>query len=354
MENLEKYYSDPRFGLLTPYKMYKRINSEKSESPVTLEQVKQFINKQSVAQITRNPPKIKNLKIVAKPNSFQVDILYMKDYTYKGIDKLLVFIDINSRKVWIYILKTKKIEEIFQKFELFLEDLNEPVNHIMGDNEFNKKIILELADNYNFTTNFIISKDEHISQQSNILGIIDRFARTFRALILKYILANNTLDWVSVLPKLVQNYNNTPHRSLDYHTPIQIYRNKRMQNEFVKKGLTHNREIKIYQKLNIGDRVRVLKAKSKFDKEKENFTKGLYVVVDREGNKYRIADKETKHINKRLYKFDELLKVKEVAIEKAQKHNVENEIAQNKRKRQIEKRLKKEGINPANIIYSKK
>jgi hypothetical protein len=353
MEELQKNYKDARNGLLTSYRMYKRLKKEEPKTKITFEDVKKFIEKQPVSQITRPPPRIENLKIIGEPNSFQIDIIYMKDYTYKGIDKLLVFIDINSRKAWIYILKTKKLDEIFENFEEFLEDINEPIALIMGDNEFNKRDILTLAENYNISTNFVVSKDEHISKQSNVLGIIDRFARTFCSLILKYILANNTLDWVSVLPKLVQNYNSTPHRSLEYLTPNEVYKSKEIQMKFVKKGLAHNREIKEKQQLKVGDRVRVLKGKSKFDKEKENFTKGFYVIVDKENNRYRIADKETKHINQKLYKYDELLKISEVQeapSETDTSPEIMKEIEKLKRHRNIEKRLRREGINPENII----
>ena len=49
----------------------------------------------------------------------------------------------------------------------------------------------------------------------NQLGIVDRFCRTIRNLINKYLAANNTTNNINFLPDLVLNYNNSYHKGID-------------------------------------------------------------------------------------------------------------------------------------------
>ena len=47
------------------------------------------------------------------------------------------------------------------------------------------------------------------------LGIVDRFCRTIRNIINKYLTANTTTKYINVLPDLVHNYNNSYHKGID-------------------------------------------------------------------------------------------------------------------------------------------
>jgi hypothetical protein len=46
------------------------------------------------------------------------------------------------------------------------------------------------------------------------LGVIDIFAKNLKRVLSKEFLENKDTEWVSILPKIIEQYNNTPHTAL--------------------------------------------------------------------------------------------------------------------------------------------
>ncbi len=53
------------------------------------------------------------------------------------------------------------------------------------------------------------------------LGVIDIFAKNLKRVLSKEFLENMDTEWVSILPKIIEKYNNTLHTALDNITPNQ-------------------------------------------------------------------------------------------------------------------------------------
>ena len=107
--------------------------------------------------------------------------------------------------------------EIITKFNIFLNDiknLNKSVVSITGDNEFNKINFNKQLDDNNIKKYFIIASDEHIIKNSNKLGILDRFVRTFKNYMNKFLSLKNINDWVHNYDYINNIYNELPHRGL--------------------------------------------------------------------------------------------------------------------------------------------
>jgi hypothetical protein len=51
------------------------------------------------------------------------------------------------------------------------------------------------------------------------LGVIDIFAKNLKRVLSKEFLENKDTEWVSILPIIIEQYNNTPHTALDSITP---------------------------------------------------------------------------------------------------------------------------------------
>jgi hypothetical protein len=51
------------------------------------------------------------------------------------------------------------------------------------------------------------------------LGVINVFAKNLKRVLSKEFFENKSTDWVSILPKMIEQYDNTPHTSLDNITP---------------------------------------------------------------------------------------------------------------------------------------
>ena len=53
------------------------------------------------------------------------------------------------------------------------------------------------------------------------LGVIDVFAKNLKRVLSEEFLENKSTRWVDILPKIIEQYNSTPHTALDNITPNQ-------------------------------------------------------------------------------------------------------------------------------------
>ena len=107
----------------------------------------------------------------------------------------------------------------------------------------------------------------------NQLGIVDRFCRTIRNLINKYLAANNTTNNINFLPDLVLNYNNSYHKGID-GIPVK-YNEDRIKQINMENQNKAKQEETIFQ---IGDNIRyiinrVAFAKARSQNGQQQFTK---------------------------------------------------------------------------------
>ncbi len=106
------------------------------------------------------------------------------------------------------------------------------------------------------------------SNNSNLkASIVERFNRTLKTKMLRYLTEMGHKRWKDVINYLVYNYNNSYHRSIKM-TPVEgsikenestVYKNLHGESEMFKKS----------NKFNVGDKVRI-------SKWKETFEKGLF------------------------------------------------------------------------------
>ena len=98
--------------------------------------VESFLNSQEVVQINTKLKGI-NLKITAKPRTFQIDIMYYK--IGQTLKPFLLLIDIMSRKAFCYpISGYKNMTKIITAYKKFLNQVDR-VEAIEGDSEFASK-----------------------------------------------------------------------------------------------------------------------------------------------------------------------------------------------------------------------
>ncbi len=61
---------------------------------------------------------------------------------------------------------------------------------------------------------------EHVKlNDHHALRVIDVFAKNFKRVLSREFLENKSTEWVSILPKVIEQYNYTPHTTLDNITP---------------------------------------------------------------------------------------------------------------------------------------
>ena len=267
--------------------------------------IENFLNSQEVVQVNTKLKGI-NLKITAKPRTFQIDIMYYK--IGQTLKPFLLLIDIMSRKAFCYpISGYKNMTKIVTTYKKFLSQVDR-VEAIEGDSEFASKEFITLNKEKGIRVDTSVAADNHFTT-GNKLGIIDRFTRTLKENIKKY---RESIGKIGNLPNIIQSiinmYNDSPHRGIKGKTPNQVWNDTNEQNIQNMKDTINNDRLFNKLTLGIGDTVRVLENKNKFDKGSAQFSKELYEVHDRIGYSFKVKDSDG-NVKRRRYKPHELLQV---------------------------------------------
>ena len=98
--------------------------------------------------------------------------------------------------------------------------------------------------------------------------MIERFNRTLKSKLWRRFIAQNNQKWLKILPEVVDEYNNKIHRSIQV-TPTQASNNPDIIKEITAQNNYENEnnpKIPKKPKFKVGDRVRIFKWKSRFEK----------------------------------------------------------------------------------------
>jgi hypothetical protein len=129
----------------------------------------------------------------------------------------------------------------------------------------------------------------------------------------KYRASTGTLgNLQNMMDTVINLYNDSPHRGIGGKTPNEMWSNtKEEEKRNIVETMAND---KIFNKLPlaIGDDVRVLENKDKFDKGNAQFSQEIYEIHDRVGYSYKVKDAEG-NVKRRRYKPHELLVVDNVA-----------------------------------------
>ncbi len=222
----------------------------------------------------------------------QIDLLDYSKYSTrnKNYKYILIGVDNFSRKAFAQPLKDKTPTQVLQAFKSW-DILPTSVYHDSG-NEF-KGVFLKYLDDYDIM-NITARIGNHHS-----LGVVDKFSRTFKTMISKYMTANNTANYIDVVDTLINIYNKTPHTSLLDYSPEEVMKNLRIQNGILELNLQKmkfNKQLdEINQsKIKIGDEVRLKLKKRGFGKGYEQtYSTETYNVLGFDENNILVDDDGT-------------------------------------------------------------
>ena len=283
--------SDDAYSLLGIAKVITKLR--KAGEEFDEKELRHAYKQQEVNQRTQRQKKpVKQLKITGPPGSYQIDLVFLPKYrsSNRGVTTFLLLVEIPSRKAFAYPIKSKKPSDILDAYEKFYEDHDGNLSNVYGDDEFNSRWFRAFNDVLNVNVHTGVAKDDHISKYSDRLGIIDRLVRTLRKLMNKYMLLQNTTQWSKWLPEIISLYNKIPHASLNDRTPDEASADVNgLQKRFMM-DVQHNQaeDTENVTPVSVGDTVRILTKKETFAKEGPTFSKALYVVVKKDGYKWRV------------------------------------------------------------------
>lgn len=209
-------------------------------------------------------------------NLVQCDLMIMSKYHQQNshFKNLLVLIDVLSRYLHVYPLKSKKGEEIADRLDEFLTNANPRVNAIQCDRgtEFYNRFVLGVCRRHNVT---LFSTYSPLKAQ-----VSERVIKTLRLKIQKHMSHNRTSRYIDQLQNIVYAYNHTYHsrikmRPVDVTPETQLLAWHNSYDKFFKTN------VKPKQKFKVNDFVRIMINKGPFAKGSDKtFSNTVYIVAD--------------------------------------------------------------------------
>ena len=205
---------------------------------------------------------------------WSIDLADMIDYKIsnnKGFRYIFIVIDNFSKYLWAIPLKNKYSQTITNEFSNIITISKRKPLKIESDrgSEFYNSIF----------QNFLKSKSIHHYSRYTDKGpsIVERVIRTIRNLLKKPVFLAGNADWLSELPSVIKQYNNTIHHSTKMK-PIDASR--KSNQKLVYNNLKDDRE-KQKPKYKLGQLVRTADIKKVFSKgDSTNYSFILYTITE--------------------------------------------------------------------------
>jgi len=330
MNKIDELYKDPRRGFFSSKKLYDKL---KDDPNINLKMIQDYLDKSTTAQLhTRKKKPPMEAKIYGAEGQYQIDLTFLKQYKRQNsnYEMIMVAVQINGRYAYTIPLKNKYAKSIYDAFKelihRMIKDGRTPtIFQTDNGSEFKNNQIQKLCEEHNIKQIFCQKDDK------KCLSIAERFNRTIKNLINKYMTEYNTARWVDVLDDLTYNYNHTIHSAMNA-TPASI--DRRQQGLKESNAMIHNHNLRKQNTIKVGDMVRLPLSKSKFEKEGKNFSNEIFRVSEVLLTNLRVHGRQKK------YRISEVLKVPLESIE-GKTDNIEEAKKDEKVHRIVEQ---KEGI----------
>jgi hypothetical protein len=182
------------------------------------------------------------------------DLVDMQSFSKfnNGVKYLLMVIDVFSKYGWIVPLKSKTGLEVAEALKKIFEERKCVKMWVDKGKEFYNKHVKALGVQLYSTEN---------EEKS---CVVERWNRTMKEKMFKYFSANNTNKYIDVLDEMVKNYNSTKHSSIKM-TPVEASEEKNKNMVWMNLNGKMQKE-RPEPKFSMGDKVRITKKKSNFEK----------------------------------------------------------------------------------------
>ena len=195
----------------------------------------------------------RRVNVYGKNDLWQADLVEMIPYSKKnkGYKYILCVIDCFTKFAWAIALKSKTGKEVSSAMSKILLKRSPKLLQIDNGKEF-----------YNSTFDALMKKYKiHKYSTFSIVKacIVERFNRTLKEKMYREFTARGSHNWISILPLLIDEYNNSKHRTIGM-TPVQA--DSDPSSVIIKQRAITNRKVKF----RIGDKVRISTQKGVFTK----------------------------------------------------------------------------------------
>jgi transposase InsO family protein len=343
---LRRAYFDPSHpaAFSSPDKLYRALNRRISRGKVK----KILQSQQAHTVLNQVKRKFKRLKVVSPFISYLWDLdtasmtFYVKGKDEKqffsnknrGYKYFLVAIDVFSKFLWTYPLKTLKANEMRTVLRHLLNIKKPDFIRTDRGSEFKNAAVRDLLRREN--VGHILTLNETKANYA------ERVIRTIKDKMGKYLEEQESHEWIDVLPKITESYNKTYHRSIK-KAPSEVRKADeiaiwKMTYENIKKVKPRPRRPPRVKsspyKFSVGDYVRIVAFKGAFDKSafSHKWTTELHVIVDRDNTqgipRYKLVDYSREEIVGYFYERE----LQKVYLEGRPYFKIEKVIRQRRRR----------------------
>lgn len=205
-------------------------------------------------------------------DTLQADLVEMIPFAKhnRGNKYILTVINIFSKKAYARALKNKSAEEVKAALESVLDSLGYTVKHIHTDRgkEFYNAAVRTMLQSRNIHLYSTFSRMK--------AAICERFNRTLKSRMWKYFSLRSTSEWIDILPKLVDEYNDTKHRTIKMK-PNDV--DKHNEEQLLLSVYNNSAPTVSKTKFKVGDSVRISKSKHVFEKGyTPNWTTEIFTI----------------------------------------------------------------------------
>ena len=217
---LEKYYytaSNPA-AFSSAERLYKVLDKKYpgTFSKYFIQKWLDGVDSYSVQKQVRHKFKTLQVRVNSIDAQFEADLSYVGNLAKEndGVNYLLFVIDVFSRFLWIEPLKDKTAKSVLNGLTTVISKRKPVRIRVDKGSEFVNRWVKQYLKSENirlFTT-----------QNAPKANYVERVQRTFNVLLWRYLRHKRSFRYIDALQRLVDNYNATPHRSLNYTAPKDV------------------------------------------------------------------------------------------------------------------------------------
>jgi len=219
-ERLDSIMADPALAVRGQDCLYKCIQALNLLG-ISWPSVMEYLNKDMVHQTHQQIRWLKVQKPVialSKLDQLEVNLIDMSDWARSNNSRryAVSIIDCFSKYAWLLPITQKKAEKVLEVLSPFLKEHTPKV--LQSDNwgKFTNAQMRELLDDLR------IKHITSLPYKPSSNGQVEQFNRTIKSMIMQYMAASNSCRYLDVLPKIVENYNNTYHTTIK-STPAAVW-----------------------------------------------------------------------------------------------------------------------------------
>ena len=293
-------------------RIFQYLQKHHPNAGISRRQVMDFLKKQEIAQLFKQPKKTKDIRNSVMSRPFQqmgVDLVDMQSFEHQKQKYILTGIDLFSKMAWAEAMPNKEEKTVSAAMGRILKRIGKKVSTVRSDrgSEFNNQSFRKVLEKYG--SKQVLSMAG--KPQSN--GQVERFNGVLKRMIKMAVTQDDDQNWPSFLSQLVSNYNATESRVTGMSPDEMVERDNSYVNDSVKKKIEKEvlpKNDHIDRVLKVGDEVRLKVVTDKNQKKNMFWTQETFKIwkvhVPRKkfSRPYYFVEDEEKRYTDKLYPAD--------------------------------------------------